>query len=153
MSDLVVEVFPTLDAVVAASKDDLAKVKGVGPKRAESVYDFFRTEPGQSLVEELRGLGLKLTHEQKVVATGTQPLLGKTVVVTGSLANYDRITIETRIKDLGGKTSGSVSKKTDYVLAGEEAGSKLAKAKELGVRVLTETEFEKLAVGDLEESK
>ena len=153
MSDLVVEVFPTLDAVVAASKDDLAKVKGVGPKRAESVFDFFHTEPGQSLVDELRDLGLKLTHEQKVVAPGTQPLLGKTVVVTGSLVNYDRITIETRIKDLGGKTSGSVSKKTDYVLAGEEAGSKLAKAKELGVRVLTEAEFEKLATGELEVSK
>ena len=77
-------------------------------------------------------------------------MLGKTVVVTGSLVNYDRITIETRIKDLGGKTSGSVSKKTDYVLAGDEAGSKLAKAKELGVRVLTEAEFEQLATGERE---
>ncbi len=150
MSDLVVEVFPTLDAVVAASTEDLERVKGVGPNRAKSVYDFFHTEPGQSLVEELRSLGLKLTHEQKVVVPGTQPLLGKTVVVTGSLVNYDRITIETRIKDLGGKTSGSVSKKTDYVLAGDEAGSKLAKAKELGVRVLTEAEFEKLATGERE---
>ena len=150
MSDLVVEVFPSLDEVVAASAEDFERVKGVGPTRAASLFEFFHTEPGQSLVDELRGLGLKLTHERKVVAPGTQPLLGKTVVVTGSLVNYNRATIEARIKDLGGKTSGSVSKKTDYVLAGEEAGSKLAKAKELGVRVLTEAEFEKLAAGERE---
>jgi len=153
MSDLVVEEFSSLDAVVAASKDDLAKVKGVGPKRAENIYDFFHCDTGETLVIELKKLGLKLTHDKKVVALGTQPLLGKTVVVTGSLVNYDRITIEARIKDLGGKSSGSVSKKTDYVLAGAEAGSKLTKAKELGVRVLTEDEFEKLALGKLEESK
>jgi len=153
MSDLVVEEFSSLDAVVAASKDDLAKVKGVGPKRAENIYDFFHCDTGETLVIELKKLGLKLTHDKKVVAPGTQPLLGKTVVVTGSLVNYDRITIEARIKDLGGKSSGSVSKKTDYVLAGAEAGSKLTKAKELGVRVLTEDEFEKLAQGKLEESK
>ena len=153
MSDLVVEEFSSLDAVVAASKDDLAKVKGVGPKRAENIYDFFHCDTGETLVIELKKLGLKLTHDKKVVALGTQPLLGKTVVVTGSLVNYDRITIEARIKDLGGKSSGSVSKKTDYVLAGAEAGSKLTKAKELGVRVLTEDEFEKLAQGKLEESK
>ena len=153
MSDLVVEEFSSLDAVVAASKDDLAKVKGVGPKRAENIYDFFHCDTGETLVIELKKLGLKLTHDKKVVAPGMQPLLGKTVVVTGSLVNYDRITIEARIKDLGGKSSGSVSKKTDYVLAGAEAGSKLTKAKELGVRVLTEDEFEKLAQGKLEESK
>ena len=153
MSDLVVEEFPSLDAVVAATVDDLARVKGVGPKRGQSVYDFFHCDTGTALVAELKTLGLKLTHDKKIVVPGTQPLLGKTVVVTGSLANYDRITIETRIKDLGGKTSGSVSKKTDYLLAGDEAGSKLAKAKELGVRVLTETEFETLASGGREESK
>ena len=153
MSDLVVEEFPSLDALVAASVEDLARVKGVGPKRGQSVYDFFHCDTGAALVAELKTLGLKLTHDKKIVSPGAQPLLGKTVVVTGSLANYDRITIETRIKDLGGKTSGSVSKKTDYVLAGEEAGSKLAKGKELGVRVLSEAEFEKLALGELEESK
>ncbi len=147
MSDLVVEVFPSLDEVVAASVEDFEKVKGVGPTRAKSLFDFFHTEPGQSLVEELRGLGLKLTHEKKAVS-GKQPLLGKTLVVTGSLANYDRQTIEVRIKDLGGKTSGSVSKKTDFVLAGEDAGSKLAKARELGIRVLTEAEFETMASGE-----
>ncbi len=147
MSDLVVEVFPSLDEVVAASVEDFEKVKGVGPTRAESLFDFFHTEPGQSLVGELRGLGLKLTHEKKAVS-GKQPLLGKTLVVTGSLANYDHQSIEVRIKDLGGKTSGSVSKKTDFVLAGEDAGSKLAKARELGIRVLTEAEFETIASGE-----
>lgn len=153
MSDLVVEEFPSLDAVIAASVDDLARVKGVGPKRAQSMFDFFHTEPGASLAVELRDLGLKLTHEKKAAPAGGQPLLGKTVVVTGTLENYDRTTIEVRIKDLGGKTSGSVSKKTDYVLAGAEAGNKLNKAKELGVRVLTEAEFEKLASGEGKEEK
>ena len=146
MSDLVVEVFPSLDEVVAASVEDFEKVKGVGPTRAKSLFDFFHTEPGQSLVEELRGLGLKLTHDKKA-GSAKQPLLGKTLVVTGSLANYDRQSIEVRIKELGGKTSGSVSKKTDFVLAGEDAGSKLAKARELGIRVLTEAEFETMATG------
>ena len=77
-----------------------------------------------------------------MVSTGKANLTGKSFVVTGSLANYQRSEIEGLIKSLGGKASGSVSKKTDYVIAGEEAGSKLDKAKELGVPVLTEAEFE-----------
>ena len=147
ISDLVVERFPSLDELIAASKEDIEAVRGVGPRRAESIHDFLHTEPGASLVEELRGLGLKTTHERKAAPAGGQPLLGKTVVVTGSFAAGDRTAIESRIKDLGGKTSGSVSKKTDFVLAGEEAGSKLTKARELGVRVLTEAEFETMATG------
>jgi DNA ligase (NAD+) len=78
---------------------------------------------------------------------GGLPLAGKTIVVTGTLTNYDRTTIEARIKEAGGKATGSVSKKTDYLLAGEDAGSKLAKAKELGVKVITEAEFEQLVGG------
>jgi DNA ligase (NAD+) len=144
MAEVLVEEFPSLDAIVAATKEELAKVKGFGPKRAQFVYDYFHCPTGEKLVAELKELGIKTTHEKKAPPTGGLPLAGKTVVVTGSLVNYDRHTIEARIKEAGGKSSGSVSKKTDYVLAGDKAGSKLDKAKELGVKVITEEEFEKL---------
>src|SRR5262249_44827927 len=102
---------------------------------------------GEKLVAELRELGIKLTEDVKATTAG--PLSGKTVVATGTLKNYTRPGIEDRIKALGGKPGNSVSKSTDYVVVGEEAGSKLEKAKELGIPTLTEAEFEKL-VADLQ---
>lgn len=144
MGEVLVEEFPSLDAIIAATPEQLARVKGFGPKRAQFVYDFFHCPTGEKLVAELKELGIKTTHDKKAAPVGGLPLAGKTVVVTGTLVNYDRISIEAKIKEAGGKTSGSVSKKTDYVLAGESAGSKLDKAKELGVKVITEAEFEKL---------
>ena len=133
-----------LDALLAAPVERIAQVKGIGPTRAQSVFDYFHSPAGKELVTELKELGLKLTEAKRAVAAGS-PLQGKTVVVTGTLKNYGRKDIEDLIVKLGGKASGSVSKKTDYVVAGEEAGSKLDKAKELGVRVLTEEEFDKMA--------
>ena len=144
MAEVLVEEFPSLDAIVAAQPEELARVKGFGPKRAKFVYDYFHRPAGEKLVAELKELGIKTTHDKKAAPVGGLPLAGKTVVVTGTLLNYDRLSIETRIKDAGGKTSGSVSKKTNYLLAGENAGSKLDKAKELGVKVITEEEFETL---------
>ena len=144
MAALLAESFPSLDAVLAATQEELARVKGFGPKRAESVYAFFHSPEGELLVADLHEFGLKLTHDKKVVS-GAQPLLGKTVVVTGTLEKYGRAEIEARIKDLGGKPTGSVSKKTDYLVAGADAGSKLAKARELGVAILTEAEFDAMA--------
>ena len=144
MAEVLAETFPSLDAILAATPEELAKAKGFGPKRAQFVHDYFRTPAGHKLVKEFQQLGLKLTQDQKAALAGGLPLAGKTVVVTGSLVNYDRVTIEQAIKDAGGKASGSVSKKTDYVLAGEKAGSKLDKANELGVKVITEAEFDKI---------
>jgi DNA ligase (NAD+) len=149
MAEVLVEEFPSLDAVIAAKPEQLAKVKGFGPKRAQFVYDYFHNPTGEKLVTELKELGIKTTHDKKAAPVGGLPLAGKTVVVTGTLVNYDRISIESKIKEAGGKTAGSVSKKTDYVLAGDKAGSKLDKAKELGVKVITEAEFDKL-VGNVE---
>jgi DNA ligase (NAD+) len=142
MAELIAEDFPDIDQLLAASETELAKVKGFGPKRAKSIYDYFHSERGAKLVEELRELGVKLTYDKKVPKGSV--LSGKTLVVTGTLKNYGRKDIEDLIKSLGGKTAGSVSKKTDFVVAGEEAGSKLEKAKELGVKVLDEDEFQKL---------
>ncbi len=144
MAEVLVEEFPSLDAIVAAKPDDLARVKGFGPKRAQFIREFFDSEAGKKIVKELKQLGIKTTHDKKAVPVGGLPLAGKTVVVTGTLVNYDRVTIENAIKDAGGKASGSVSKKTDYVLVGDKPGSKADKAKELGVKIINEAEFDKL---------
>ncbi|MDY3551071.1 NAD-dependent DNA ligase LigA, partial [Gemmata sp. JC717] len=144
MSDLLVEEFPDIDLIIAASPDDLARVKGFGPKRAQFVRAFFDSDMGKKLVAELKELGIKMTHDKKAAPTGGLPLAGKTVVVTGTLANYDRIGIEQAIKDAGGKSSGSVSKKTDFVLVGDKPGSKADKAKELGVKIINEAEFRQM---------
>jgi DNA ligase (NAD+) len=143
MGPLLVQEFPSLDALLAASKEELAGVKGFGPKRAESIYNFFHSPAGEKLVQDLRDAGVKLTEDVKPKIT-SGPLVGKTVVVTGTLEHYSRKQIEDVIALHGGKATSSVSKKTDYVIAGDEAGSKLDKARQLGVPVLTEQEFEKL---------
>jgi DNA ligase (NAD+) len=135
--------FRSLDALIAAPLDRLARVKGIGPTRGENVYDFFHCPEGEQLVKELHELGLKLTEDAPVRPAGAD-LGGKTFVVTGTLEKYSRDEIEGLIKQLGGKVTSSVSKKTDYVVAGEKAGSKLEKARELGVAVLSEAEFNKL---------
>ncbi len=145
MAEALADSFPSLDAIVAAKQEDLAAVKGFGPKRAKFVYDYFHSEIGEKLVAELKAAGVKVTHDKKAAPVGGLPFAGKTIVVTGTLVGYDRLTIETRIKDLGGKPGSSVSKKTDYVLVGEKPGSKADKAKELGVTILSEDEFEALA--------
>ena len=143
MAELLTRELPNIDAILAAPKEQLAAVKGFGPERAESIYNFFHNADGEKLVHELRELGVKLTEEPRAKPKGAD-LTGKTFVVTGTLQNYGRDEIEGLIKQLGGKATGSVSKKTDYVVAGESAGSKLEKARELGVAVLNEEEFEKL---------
>jgi DNA ligase (NAD+) len=143
IAELLTTVFPSVDALMAASKEQLQRIPGIGPVLAESVYDYFQSPGGRKIVEDLRAAGVKLTEDPKAKPAGTD-LTGKTFVVTGSLVKYQRDEIEELIKKLGGKASGSVSKKTDYVVAGEKARSKLAKAEELGVKVLSEDDFDKL---------
>jgi NAD-dependent DNA ligase len=145
MAELLTAEFHTIDDLLAASKEKLAKIKGFGPVRAESVHDFLHSTDGQKLFKELRELGLKLTEDAKPSAAGAA-LAGKTFVVTGTLQKYSREEIEERIKSFGGKATGSVSSKTDYVIAGEAAGSKLDKAKELGIKIITEDDFETMVV-------
>ncbi|AWM41183.1 DNA ligase [Gemmata obscuriglobus] len=144
MSDLLVEEFPDIDLIIAAAPEDLARVKGFGPKRAQFVRAFFDSESGRQLIADLKQFGIKMTHDKKAAPTGGLPLAGKTVVVTGTLVNYDRIGIEQAIKDAGAKASGSVSKKTDFVLVGDKPGSKADKAKELGVKIINEAEFRQM---------
>lgn len=151
MAELLTAEYASLDELLAASEEQLASIKGFGGVRAESVYNFFHSEAGEKLVADLKALGIKVTEERKVVPAGTaQPLTGKTIVVTGTLRNYDRKSIETRIKSLGGKPSSSVSAKTSFILAGEKPGpDKMTKAASLGVKVISEDDFEKIANGEM----
>ena len=108
----------------------------------ESIVEFFSIAANRKLVERLRDAALRLTGQKKRRGT---TLAGKTFVLTGTLAHFTRDEAKKMIEDAGGKVTGSVSKKTDYVVAGADAGSKLDKAKELGVTVIDEKEMEKLA--------
>jgi DNA ligase (NAD+) len=135
------EHFGSMDAMMDASIDELMQVNEVGPRVAESIYEFFQEKRNRELVERLRKAGLAFTGKKK--ERGTK-LAGKTFVLTGTLARYTRDEAKKLIEDAGGRVSGSVSKKTDYVVAGADAGSKLDKAKELKVPVIDEKALEEL---------
>ena len=134
------QAFGSLDDLAEASVDELAAVHEIGEVIAASVHDFFHSHPGREIVAQLKKVGIDPKVERAPTAR-EQVLAGKTVVVTGTLEKFDRHQIEELIVKLGGKASGSVSKKTSFLVAGENAGSKLEKATELGVRVLSEAEF------------
>ncbi len=143
VADLLAQEFGSADALLEASQERLAGVKGIGPVLAESIYQYFHGTAGRKMIEDLRAAGVKLTEEARPRPSGTD-LAGKTFVVTGTLANFDRKQAEDLIKRLGGRVTGSVSRKTDYVVAGADPGSKLDKARQFGVPVLDEAAFEKL---------
>ena len=132
------EHFGSLDAIMKASAEELQEVNEVGPRIAESIVEFFSDEHNRQLVNDLRKAGLTLTGQKKEKGT---KLAGKTFVLTGTLERYSRDEAKKMIEDAGGRVSGSVSKKTDYVVAGSDAGSKLDKARELGVTVIGEDEM------------
>jgi DNA ligase (NAD+) len=134
-AELLAAAFGNMDDLANASMDDLQRVQEVGPKVATAVYDFFQNEQNRALVARLKELGLKMTAEKKVKST---QLEGLTFVLTGTFPTLSREEAKEKIESAGGKVSGSVSKKTNYVVVGEEAGSKLAKAQELGVPVIDE---------------
>jgi DNA ligase (NAD+) len=127
--------FGSIDALMAASEEDLTRVNEVGPKVAEAIAEFFAEPRNVTLVENLKAAGVKMTAEKRVKTT---TLEGLTFVLTGTFPTLTREQAKERIESAGGKVSGSVSKKTSYVVAGEEAGSKLDKAESLGVKVLDE---------------
>jgi DNA ligase (NAD+) len=133
------EAFGSMDQIANASAEELQRAEEVGPKVAAAIVDFFKEPRNRELVDRLRAAGLQLTYEATRPKGG--PLEGKTFVLTGTLPTMSREDAKNRIETAGGKVSSAVSKKTDYVVAGAEAGSKLAKAQELGVRVVTEAEL------------
>lgn len=143
VAELLAEEFGDVAELTKASAERLGQVSGIGPILAESVHQYFQSTAGKKIIDDLRDLGVNLTQPRKAKPKGTD-LSGKTFVVTGTLEKYSRDEIEGLIKSLGGKATGSVSKKTDYLVAGANAGSKLDKARELGVKVLSEGEFNEL---------
>ncbi len=137
-----VNTFKSIDGLKKATFDELVQVPDVGDIVAQCVMEFFREEKVLATINELLSLGVNPKYEELEVVESI--FAGKTVVVTGTLENYTRGSIKEKLELLGAKVSGSVSKKTDYVLAGEEAGSKLKKAIDLGVKVISEKEFEEM---------
>jgi DNA ligase (NAD+) len=134
--------FGSLDALAAATPEQLAATHEIGEVIAQSVHDFFHNAAGKSAVAELKKMGLDpRTQVKSPEDAASLPLNGKTIVVTGTLAKMTRPEIEELIVKLGGKASGSVSKKTSFLIAGESAGSKLDKARELKIEILSEEQF------------
>ncbi len=137
-AQLLSEAFGSMDALMAASPEELESVNEVGPKVAESISDYFAEPRNRELVEHLRQAGLTFTAEKKQKTT---ELEGMTFVLTGTLPTLTREDAKARIESAGGRVSGSVSKKTNYVVAGEDAGSKLEKAQQLKLQILDEVAF------------
>jgi DNA ligase (NAD+) len=140
------EHFGSMEALCEASVEELTNVEEVGQIIAKSVHEYVHSAHGKRTIERLAERGVSMTSPKRRAKAG--PLAGKTVVVTGTLVKYKRDEINELISSLGGRAASSVSKKTDFVVAGEEAGSKLDKAKALGVRVISEAEFDALITGD-----
>ncbi|HXO05152.1 MAG TPA: NAD-dependent DNA ligase LigA, partial [Candidatus Sulfotelmatobacter sp.] len=141
-AQLLAEHFGSMDKLAAASAETLMEVGEVGPKVAEGVLEFFSESANRKLIEHLRAAGVNMKEER--AAPISARFAGKTFVFTGTLANRTREEAEALVAAHGGKAGGSVSKKTSYVVVGDDAGSKLEKAKSLGVPTLDETQFEKL---------
>ena len=139
--------FGSLERLSAAEREGLTAVDEIGDKMADSIIEYFADPRNRNLLAELRAAGLNTESRQSRSADGA--FSGKTVVLTGTLENYSREKAQEIIEKLGGKAAGSVSKKTDYVLAGREAGSKLEKAQALGVTILNENEFEEMIGGEM----
>jgi DNA ligase (NAD+) len=142
-AELLAEHFGSMEKLVSAGEDELTEVEGVGPELAESIVHFFSSAAGAKVLGRLEDAGVNMTQPKRPRAAGG-PLAGKTVVVTGTLSIMGRKEVQDLIKELGGKVAGSVSKSTNLVVHGDSPGSKLDKAKELGVETLDEKEFLKL---------
>jgi DNA ligase (NAD+) len=138
--------FRSMDALASATQEELEEIDDVGPKVGESVVFFFQEPRNLALIEKLRAAGLNLAVREAPV-TGEGLLQGKTFVLTGTLQNMRREQAKARIESLGGKVTTSVSSKTDYLLAGSDPGSKLRKARELGIALLSEEDFLELISG------
>ncbi len=139
-AEVLAKEYKSLDKLMEAEKEELESLPDIGPIVAKSIYDYFHNPANRKIIENLKSVGVntELREENEV---SDKPLEGKTIVVTGSLEHFSRNEIENLIKKLGGKPTSSVSSKTDYLIVGENPGSKLDKAKKLGVKVISEQEF------------
>jgi len=139
-AQILAEHFGALNALMTADEQTLEAIDQIGPTMAESVYEYFRNPQNRAVIDELLAAGVK-PKQPKAVKKATGNLAGKTIVVTGALEKFTRQQVEQAIRQAGAKATSSVSKKTDFVLAGKEPGSKLDKARKLGVKVINERQF------------
>jgi DNA ligase (NAD+) len=142
VAELLAQRFNSIDALARATSEEMCAIDGVGAVIADNVIEYFAQEENQALIFDLAALGVKMEidQDQKAVVL-TQSLAGKTFVITGTMEQMERLDAEKAIKARGGKATGSVSKKTDYVVVGASPGSKVAKAQELGIKIIDEAEF------------
>ena len=134
--------FGTIDKLMAATLDDLTAINEIGPIMAQSIYDFFCQDSVKKLINQMLAAGINMAEPRN--ESKSKPFEGKTIVLTGELKALSRIEAENKVRELGGNPSSSVSRKTDFVVVGEEPGSKYDKAMELGVRIVREQEFLKM---------
>jgi DNA ligase (NAD+) len=140
-AQILAEHFGSLSALMAAEEAELAEIDQIGPTMAKSIYEYFQDPENRSVIEKLLAAGVK---PERPKTQRSDKLAGKTIVVTGTLENFSRQQAEQAIRQAGGKPSSSVSKKTDFVLAGENPGSKLQKARKFGIEIIGEKQFMKM---------
>jgi DNA ligase (NAD+) len=142
VAQVVGEHFPSVEALQRATEDELQKVSAIGPRIAESIVRFFSEKHNREIMRKLAGAGVSMAAPKKGQKTGK--LAGKTFVLTGALSRYSREAARKAIEENGGTVASTVSKKVHYLVVGEEAGSKLAKARQLGITTLSEEQFIKM---------
>jgi DNA ligase (NAD+) len=135
------EAFPTVELLANAQPEEISAIFSIGDEIARSVVQWFQIESNQLLIDRLRSSGLQLVGEAKPQEITVTAITGKTFVVTGTLPTLKRDEVKDMIRKAGGKVTDSVSKKTDFLVVGEDAGSKLEKARSLNVAILSEAEF------------
>ena len=149
VAGLIVEAIPSMEALQQTTQEQLETIDGVGPRIAASIVEWFKHPANQAVIDKLRQAGVKLAAESQITPSDRpQPFTTQTFVITGTLPNWSRDEAKAFIERHGGKVTGSVSQKTDYLVAGEKAGSKLNKAQSLGVPILDEDGLKKLAAGE-----
>ena len=141
IAQLLARAFRSVDAIAAASEEEIDDIEGIGPEIARSVHAWFADEDNRALLEKLRGAGVRVEDDVPVEPEGEQPLAGMTIVLTGGLASMSRDEAAAAAEASGAKVASSVSKRTSFVVVGENAGSKAAKAEEVGVEMIDEAEF------------
>ncbi len=144
VAELLTQTYNSIDEIAAATEEELAEIAGIGPKIAASIASYFQVDANRSVIEKLRAAGVNMKQEPRQTNTEGLALTGKTFVVTGTLSVFSRTQAESRIKELGGKVTSSVTRNTDYLVAGESPGSKLAAAERLRTKVLDEEAFVEL---------
>jgi len=144
VAQLLTQAYYSIDDIAAATEEELAEIPGIGPKIAVSIASYFQVDANRSVIEKLRGSGVNMKQEPRPTDVSGLSLAGKNFVVTGTLSELSRSEAESKIKELGGRVTSSVTRNTDYLVVGESPGSKLAAAERLGTEVLDEEAFVEL---------